>query len=236
MNEPVPKPAPLREKRVRNPAETRRTILEAATTLIAQQGADAVSVSAVAHLAGINRGTAYQHFPSREDLLGAAMDWVSDRMMRAVFGPPEAIVERRVEEVNIPDTMHRLVRFATRNIDLCRSWLQQILASPDPTADPFWREFQGSLKRFTQTELAQDHVDADAMAVLVLSGIIQWPVWVRAHAADDSDRAKLALRMSREILRLSMFGSMRPEKFPEVVAQLKRPVSPEDEVDLAGGR
>jgi AcrR family transcriptional regulator len=228
--------APPPKRRSRNPAETRRTILEAAASLIAQQGAEAVSVSAVSHLAGVNRGTAYQHFQSRDELVRAAMEWVSDRMMRAVFGPPETVAERRVEEVDVPDTMFRLVQFATENADLCRSWLLQILASPDPTSDPFWREFQGSLQRFTETDLAQKHVDADAMAVLVLSGIILWPVWVRAHAADDSDRTKLALRMSREILRLSMFGSMNPEKFPEVVARLNTPISPDDEVDIAGGR
>lgn len=236
MSEPVPPPAPARTKRVRNPAETRRTILEAATRLIAQQGGDAVSVSAVAHLAKVNRGTAYQHFQSRDELVAAAMEWVSDRLMRAVFGAPEAVVERQVEDVDIPDTMYRLVRFATENADICRSWLLQILASPNPTADPFWREFQGSLERFTQTELAQEHVDAEAMSVLVLSGIFLWPVWVRAHAADEGDRAKLALRMSREILRLSMFGSMKPEMFPEVVARLRTPISPDDEIDIAGGR
>lgn len=232
----APQPVPGARRRTRNPAETRRLILEAATSLIAQQGIDAVSLSAVAHLAGINRGTAYQHFPSRDELVAAAMQSVSDRMMRAVFGPPEAVVERRVEDVDVPATMYRLVAFATENADLCRSWLLQILASPDPTADPFWREFHGSLHRFTETELAQPHVDSDAMGVLVLSGIILWPVWVSAHAADEGDRAKLALRMSREILRLSMFGSMKPEKFPEVFARLSRPISPEDEVDIAGGR
>ena len=224
------------KRRSRNPAETRRTILEAAASLIAQQGADAVSVSAVSHLAGVNRGTAYQHFQSRDELVQAAMDWVSDRMMRAVFGGPNDVLERRVEEVDIPDTMYRLVVFATDHADLCRGWLLQILASPNPTADPFWREFQGSLQRFTETELAQKHVDSEAMAVLILSGIILWPVWVRAHAADETDRGKLALRMSREILRLSLFGSMQPEKFPEVVKRLSKPISPEDEVDIAGGR
>lgn len=227
--------APPPRRRIRNPTETRRIILEAAASLMAEQGSDAVSVSAVANLAGVNRGTAYQHFPSRDELLSEAMAFVSDRMMKAVFGE-FSDTTRNVEEVDVADTMRRLVAFATDNADLCRTWLLQILASPNPTQDPFWTEFQGSLQRFTETDLAQDHVDSDAMAVLVLSGIILWPVWVRSHAADEGDRARLAMRMSREILRLSLFGSMRPEKFPEVVEQLSKPINPEDEVDIAGGR
>ena len=222
-------------KRIRDPEATREAIMEAASTLFAQHGADSVSVSAVANLAGINRGTAYQHFPSRESLLDATRIWISDRMFRAVFGD-SSDGERAVEQVDIPDTMHRLTVFAMENAELGRSWLLHILAMEEPTHDPFWREFQGSLQRFSETELAQDDIDSEAMSVLVLSAIFLWPVWVGAHSADDEERRKLALRMSREILRLSLFGSMVREKFPHVVERLKKPVSQKDVVDIAGRR
>lgn len=228
-------PSP-KKRRSRDPVGTRRSILEAASSLFAQQGADSISVSAVANLAGINRGTAYQHFPSREELVQATVEWISDRMFRAVFGDPEAARERDVQDVDIADTMHRLTVFAMENAELGRSWLLQILASPEPASDPFWKEFQGSLQRFAETDLAQAGIDSEAMAVIVLSGIFLWPVWARSHAKDEEERRKLALRMSREILRLSLFGSMKPEKFADMAAGLRKPLKPDDVVEIAGGR
>jgi len=222
------------KKRSRDPMATRNAILEASSSLFAQQGADSVSVSAVANLAGVNRGTAYQHFPSREELIAATIEWVSFRMFRAVYGDPATIGERRVEEVDVPETMHRLSVFAMENAELCRSWLLQILASENPVADPFWKEFQGSLERFAQTELAQDNVDSEAMSVLVLSGVFLWPVWVRSHAKTDEERRKLAIRMTRELLRLCLFGSMNPAAFPDVVSRLREPLTKSETAEMAG--
>jgi AcrR family transcriptional regulator len=221
------------KKRTRDPSATRNAILEAASSLFAQQGADSVSVSAVANLAGVNRGTAYQHFPSREELIAATIEWVSMRMFLAVYGDPATIGERRVEDADVPETMHRLSVFAMENAELCRSWLLQILASENPVADPFWKEFQGSLERFAHTELAQEKIDSEAMSVLVLSGVFLWPVWARSHAKTDEERRRLAIRMTRELLRLCLFGSMKPAAFPDVVARLREPPSEAETVDIA---
>jgi hypothetical protein len=129
--------------------------------------------------------------------------------------------------------MHRLSVFAMENAELCRSWLLQILASENPVGDPFWKEFQGSLERFSETELAQDSIDTEAMSVLVLSGIFLWPVWARAHAKTDEERRKLAVRMTRELLRLCLFGSMNPAAFPDLVERLSHPLPDAETVDIA---
>jgi AcrR family transcriptional regulator len=209
------------KKRVRDPAVTRAAILEAASNLLAKDGPEAVSLSAVAHLAGVNRGTAYQHFETREKLVQAAIDWVSDKLFRAVFGDPETIGERVVEEVDIADLTDRLADFAMDNPELCRVWLQQVLASPDPANDPFWREYCGSLQRFAATDLAEPEVDAEVVAVLNLAGVFFWPIWARAHAEDEPTRGKLARRFADEMLRLSIYGTMRAEAFPEIVERLR---------------
>lgn len=213
-------------KRVRDPEATRQALLAACSTLLARQGPDAVSVSAVAKLAGFNRGTAYQHFSSREDLVAATVEWVSDTMFREVFGDPENTGLRKIEEVDVPVMTRRLTRFAMDNAEMGRSWLLQILASPDPKSDRFWKTYQGSIEHFTQTELAQPDMDSEAFSVLILSGTFLWPVWAQSQAHDDVEREHLALRMSREILRLSLFGSMKAEHFPEVVARLREPLDP----------
>lgn len=210
------------KRRPRDPEATREVILEAARTLLAKDGPEGISLSEVAHLAGVNRGTAYQHFETREKLIRATADWVSDKLFRAVFGDPATIGERRVEEVDVADLADRLSNFAMENPELCQVWLMQVLASPDAGADPFWREYCGSLQRFAATEMAVDDVDAEALAVMNLAGAFLWPVWARSHAGDARGRSQLARRFADEALRLSLYGSMHPEAFPEIAERLKR--------------
>lgn len=213
---------PTGKRRTRDPVATRRAILEAASTLLAKDGPEGISLSAVAHLAGVNRGTAYQHFETRENLVRATIDWVSDKLFRAVFGPPETIGERRVEEVDTAALTDRLADFAMENPDLCRVWLQQVLASPDPASDPFWREYYGSFGRFAATDLAEPGIDVEVVSVLILAGVFFWPILVRAHAAGDKERARQTRRFADEVMRLSMYGTMKAEAFPEVIDRLKR--------------
>lgn len=219
--------AETRKRRSRDPVATREAILEAARTLLAKDGPEGISLSEVAHLAGVNRGTAYQHFETREKLIEATADWVSDKMFRAVFGDPETIGERRVEQVDVADTTDRLTNFAMDNPELCRIWLLQLLSSSDPMADPFWREYEGSIQRFADTDLAQNGVDAEVLSVLMLAGAFLWPVWARSHARTDDERRGLAHRLAQECLRLCMYGSMQSERFPEIAERLgKKPAKP----------
>ena len=60
-------------RRKRDPESTREAILEAARQVLAQDGKEGVSVAQVALLAGVNRGTAYQHFQTREQLIDATV-------------------------------------------------------------------------------------------------------------------------------------------------------------------
>lgn len=209
------------KRRPRDPDATREVILEAARTLLAKDGPEGVSLSAVAQLAGVNRGTAYQHFETREKLIQATADWVSATLFNAVFGDPTTIGERRVEQVDVADLADRLANFAMENPELCQVWLLQLLASPDPATDPFWREYCGSLQRFAATDLAQPDVDTEVLAVLNLAGAFLWPAWARGHAQGDASRTRLARRFANESLRLSLHGSMRAECFPDIVKRLQ---------------
>src|SRR6201996_4486340 len=83
-----------RPRRKRDPEGTREAILEAAGLVLAQDGKEGVSVAQVAQRAGVNRGTAYQHFQTREQLIEATATWVSEKLYRAVFGNPELQPEK----------------------------------------------------------------------------------------------------------------------------------------------
>lgn len=209
------------KRRPRDPDATREVILEAARTLLAKDGPEGISLSEVAHLAGVNRGTAYQHFETREKLIEATVAWASDKLFRAAFGDPETIGERRVEDVDISAMTERLTAFAMENHELCRVWLMQVLASPDPSQDAFWREYVGSLARWAASDLAVPGIDAEVLSVMNLAGIFLWPIWARAHAENDAGRTALAERYSRETLRLSMYGSLRAEAYPGIAERLR---------------
>ena len=212
---------PSKTRRPRDPEATRAVILEAACALLAKDGPEGVSLSAVAQRAGVNRGTAYQHFETREKLVQATMDWVSDRLFRAAFGDPETIGERRVEEVDVAAMTERLTLFAMENHEVCRVWLLQVLSSPDASRDMFWREYSGSLQRFAASDLAVPGIDAEALAVMNLAGAFLWPVWARAHDGDAAGPEALGHRFARECLRLSLFGSMRASAYPAIAADLE---------------
>lgn len=223
-------------RRSRDPEATRKAIIEAALTLLAKDGPEGISLSEVAQLAGVNRGTAYQHFATRENLIQATAKWVSDELFRAVFGTPETAGERSVEKVDIAELTDRISDFAMDNPELCRVWLLQLLASTDPTGDPFWNEYQSSLARFAATNLAEDNIDTEAFAVMTLSGTFLWPIWARSHVRDEGDKRKLAYRFSQEVLRLCLYGSVKAEKYPDIVSRLKGDKPPNVKLRAVGGR
>jgi AcrR family transcriptional regulator len=86
---------------------TRLRLLEATIDCLATQGWGATTVSVVAERAGVSRGAAQHHFPTREDLITAALDFMFDGRMAEIreeavglpVGPgrTEAVVSRMVE-------------------------------------------------------------------------------------------------------------------------------------------
>lgn len=222
-------------RRPRDPEATREVILEAARTLLAKDGPEGISLSEVAQLAGVNRGTAYQHFATRENLIQATVEWVSDKLFRAAFGDPLTAGERRVEDVDVAAMTEQLADYAMENPELCRVWLLHVLSSDDPAKDVFWREYVGSLERFAASDLAVPGIDAEVLSVMNLAGIFLWPVWARAHDRDGKRRTQLARRCTQEILRLSLHGSMRADAYPEITARVDRQGAAPARFKLAAG-
>ncbi|MEV3857422.1 TetR/AcrR family transcriptional regulator [Streptomyces sp. NPDC050095] len=57
---------------------TRRRLLESAVACLAERGWSGSTVSVVAEHAGVSRGAAQHHFPTREDLFTAAVEYVAE--------------------------------------------------------------------------------------------------------------------------------------------------------------
>jgi AcrR family transcriptional regulator len=76
----MPETAISRSVRRRDPVATREHILIAARELAAEHGPEAMTISEVAHRAGVNRGTLYQHFRGRDELAEAVMLSFTDEL------------------------------------------------------------------------------------------------------------------------------------------------------------
>ncbi|MFT4045162.1 MAG: TetR/AcrR family transcriptional regulator [Solimonas sp.] len=218
-------------RRRRDPDGTRTAILEAAGAILAKDGPEGLSVSQVAQRAKVNRGTAYQHFQTREQLVEATTSWVSERLCQSVFGMTASGKSANIrmtaeEQARLADprggVIEHMAQFAMENPELGRAWLFQVLSSPQPASDPFWKQYRQRFEAFVKTESAQPGIDVDVHTVLMLIGTFLWPVWARAHTRTAKERTQMAARFTDEVARLSLYGTMRPEKYPELVSKLPK--------------
>src|SRR5215470_2369043 len=172
------------EKRVRrrDPEGTREAILEAAREVLAQDGKEGLSVAQVAQRAGVNRGTAYQHFQTRDQLIEATANWVSEKLFRAVFGNPATPHDLPVDSTGIETLTEHLAQFAMENPELGRVWLFELLSSKRPGNDPFWQTYVSNFEKFAHTASAQPGIDTEVASVLTVAGAFLWSVWARAHS------------------------------------------------------
>lgn len=227
QSQPIP-------RRKRDPESTRESILEAAKTILAQDGAEALSVSSVAKLAGVNRGTAYQHFQVKEVLIRATLERVSHQLLEAVFEggdlggePPEDLLKPDLE--HLPDVINsmaafnmRLADYAIENPDIGRIWLFDVLSRKNPQEDVFYKRFEQALQALAASNASEKDMDVEVLAVLMLTGYFLWPVWVRSHASSKKARKHMAQRFATEVLRLCMDGVLNTDSHAILRAYLKR--------------
>lgn len=202
-------------KQRRDPERTREAILEVAAKLLARDGPEGLSVSQVAQVAGINRGTAYHHFQTREQLVNETTAWVSEKLCAEVFGnlSPDDLQDVRLDPRALSEN---LANFAMENPELGRIWLATMLRSTRRGNDPFWKLYKNHIDKFADSELAQPGIDREVHAAVMLFGAFLWPVWARSSAHSAKERKAMAKRYWNESLRFALNGSMRKEMFPEL--------------------
>lgn len=89
--------ATIREPKQDRSRVTRQRLLEATIECLAELGWTATTVSVVAERAGVSRGAAQHHFPTREDLFLAALEVMFDSRIVAALDQTE--VDRSTEAV-----------------------------------------------------------------------------------------------------------------------------------------
>lgn len=114
--------------RAESAAATRAALVDAAATLLAQGGPDAVTLRGVGELAGVSRGAPYGHFDSKETLLAALAtaqwDALADQLrdIRASTPAPRD---------QLASTLRAWLQFARAQPHL---YAQMFVAPSDPTA------------------------------------------------------------------------------------------------------
>ncbi len=199
-----------------DPDSTHREILQAALEVLAKDGPESLSVTEVARRAGVNRGTAYQHFPTREDLLHATVSWVSQRMYDELYGDFEEQSGRA--EVSAPElVLDRLSRFAMDNPELSRAWWYDVMTTEGEVTDRFWKEYVERLQEYVDQGYSRADIDVEVLAFITLVSSFLWPIWVGAHGRGTKSRNGMRQRFSDEMMRLMLFGSLVPEHHADLI-------------------
>ncbi|MFP5307771.1 MAG: TetR/AcrR family transcriptional regulator, partial [Gammaproteobacteria bacterium] len=182
-----------------------------------REGSEDVSVSHVAHAAGVNRGTAYQHFQTREQLLKATAEWVGQKLWKSLFADSGLVGEAELDPWHV---VEHATRFAMENPQLGRAWLFHVINSASPADDPFFKMYLAQFEKLAKADYVRPGIDAEVHMVMMLAGAFIWPVWAQARARSEKERQQMAQRFSREVLRMSLHGVLIEDKFPGARSQL----------------
>lgn len=199
----------VRARALRSDArQSRATLLSAARELFAERGPEALAVAAVAKRAGLNRSTTYQHFRNRGELLKAvAADFASE--VRDLLREPRPIGEQ----------IDSFVHYFQERPDIARLWMFDLLAGKNQTGG--WRDYVGSLERLAQSPRSRDGVDAEMLGVIGMTSALVWSLMARQRSGDEETARAETERFATELKRLFLFGALRPEAWPELVAEFE---------------
>jgi len=99
----------------------------------------------------------------------------------------------------------------------------QVLSLPNPATDPFWNAYQSETARCSKTKVTQQGIDAEVFTAMQLAGAFLWPMTVRARIKEGKGLYEQVHRYVRECVRQALYGSLRPEYFPELIKRLQFP-------------
>lgn len=145
-------------------ARNRLRLLDAARTLIAERGTDAVSMDDIAAAAGVGKGTVFRRFGSRAGLMMVLLDSDERALQQALlFGPPPLG----------PDTapLPRLLAFGRerlRFVDVHRELLSEANRDPDARYNAAYAVLHTHVRLLLDAAGSTGDLDAQADALLAL--------------------------------------------------------------------
>ena len=204
-------------RRRRDPVATRERIVASATSAFLEGGPAAVTVSDVAHRAGVNRGTAYHHFRTRDELLAAVTASLSTEM--------EDGIEEILELESVDERFDAFAEYFARNPNVARYWLLQLLSPfPLPGGDrsamrALEKAIEG-MRALAGDSRSHDGIDPEALAVAVISGVLVWAIRTDVEGGSDAAKLRVMRRYAQEQKRLMVRGVFRAGAFPDLERSL----------------
>ena len=171
-------------ERKKQPEIVRRSLLDCAAKLAAEQGVAALSVQAVADAAGVTKGGLFHHFPSKQALLEAVMT----DLLAALDAEIDDLVSQDCEAFGSFTRAYVNAVFSDRG----RQWAAiSVSMVGEPSLRRMWNSWiEGRLAR---------HKETDDGVVLEMVRLAADGIWFADLLADDGkaggDRAALRARM-----------------------------------------
>lgn len=175
-------------KRNRGFEETHQSLIETAVRLLSEKGVEALSVSALAREAGINRTTVYYHFPSREAMIEAVKEWSSRQLAKGMETGSSRF--ERMAAIN---------SFVLANPELIKLWIDDFIAPGDIRERyPRWDDLVNGLAKNLAAAHPGEQVDAEVYAVIMLASAIIGPRILQNSVAVTADPAEISERFLAE--------------------------------------
>jgi AcrR family transcriptional regulator len=185
-------PEAAAQRRNKGFEETHQEMIETAVRLISEKGVDALSISAVARVMGINRTTVYYHFESRDALIAAVKTWSAQQLARA-FEPIAPL----------PDRIDYITRFVLENPELIKLWIDDFLSVGDVRDRyPHWDALVDGIRRSQGGEASNEGADAEVYTVILMTSAIIGPRVFKNSVRPDLDVETVVRRFRGERLRL----------------------------------
>jgi AcrR family transcriptional regulator len=188
--------------------QTRHRIVAAARRLMGERGPESLTVSAVAHAAGINRTTAYQHFRTRDELVRA----VSEELIAEVGAYLES-------QRPIVEHIDAVAGYFLEHPELARLAIYWLLSeSPIPRAG--MELFLQETRRLVHGGGARQDADPEMLGHLMMGVAVLWPLHARIEFDDEAARRAATTRLARELKRVLLYGLLRPSDWPDLVGEV----------------
>lgn len=197
-----------RASRRRDRNATREDILIAARELAAEHGPEAMTISEVAHRAGVNRGTLYQHFRGRDELAEAVMlSFTSE--LTAMLSSESPVGER----------IDLFLSFFVEHPEFVRLWTYDLLNNTNADAEPSesWRAFIATLDNLASSEGGAPGIDTESLGRILIGAPLFWALWVQKSAPDPEARRQAVERFGAEMKRMLLHGVMKPDHYPGMI-------------------
>ncbi|WP_227981782.1 TetR/AcrR family transcriptional regulator [Nocardia spumae] len=170
-------------------ARNRRAILDATRTLLAEGGADAVTMERVAATAGVGKGTVFHRFGSRAGLLQAMVAEPAESLLARIADGPPPLGPGAAAADRLLAFFDAMTSMMAANVELMAAAYRSV--PPHPRTS----EFHSAWATHITSLLEEARPDLDAAAVGgLLFGILGTDYAVTAVREGEAERLRHAVR------------------------------------------